>query len=131
MPKEQEVVEAVVRACRVLQSFHQHEVLSLGQIVERTGLSKTTCFRLLQSLTKGQMIERVAKGAYRRTIEQSITPTYTIGFAAQTSGSEFSRDDSHSTRRVVEREHMRVIAVNNRYSPKVALRNADLWNKKR
>ena len=126
MPKEQEVVEAVVRACRVLQSFHQHEVLSLGQIVEGTGLSKTTCFRLLQSLTKGQMIERVAKGAYRRTIEQSITPTYTIGFAAQTTDSEFSRDVSHSIHRVAEREHMRLIAVNNRYSPKVALRNADL-----
>src|SRR5215813_7874170 len=103
MPKEQEVVEAVVRACRVLQSFYQHEVLSLGQIVER-----------------------VAKGAYRRTIEQSITPTYTIGFAAQTTDSEFSRDVSHSIHRVAEREHMRLIAVNNRYSPKVALRNADL-----
>src|SRR5215831_16283263 len=126
MPKEPEVVEAVVRACRVLQSFYQLEVLSLGQIVERTGLSKTTCFRLLQSLTKGQMIERVAKGAYRRTIEQSITPTYTIGFAAQTTDSEFSRDVSHSIHRVAEREHMRLIAVNNRYSPKVALRNADL-----
>jgi ribose transport system substrate-binding protein len=126
MPKEPEVVEAVVRACRVLQSFYQHEVLSLGQIVERTGLSKTTCFRLLQSLTKGRMIERVAKGAYRRTIEQSIIPTYTIGFAAQTTDSEFSRDVSHSIHRVAEREHMRLIAVNNRYSPKVALRNADL-----
>jgi ribose transport system substrate-binding protein len=126
MPKEPEVAEAVVRACRVLQSFYQHEVLSLGQVIERTGLSKTTCFRLLQSLTKGRMIERVAKGAYRRTIEQSITPTYTIGFAAQTTDSEFSRDVSQSIHRVAEREHMRLIAVNNRYSPKVALRNADL-----
>lgn len=123
---EPETVEAVVRACRLLHAFHHHEVLSLGQVVERTGLSKTTCFRLLQSLIKGGLLERAGKGAYRSTIQPLTVSSFTIGFAAQTTDSEFSQDVSESVHRVAEREHLRLIAVNNNYSPKTALRNADL-----
>jgi hypothetical protein len=47
----------------------------------------------------------------------------TIGFAAQTTDSEFSRDVSQSVHRVADREHIRLIAVNH-YSPNTALRNA-------
>jgi ribose transport system substrate-binding protein len=72
------------------------------------------------------MVERVGKGAYRRGVEQSVSPTFTIGFAAQTTNSEFSRDVSQRVHRVAEREHRRLVAVNNRYSPKVALQNDDL-----
>ncbi len=126
MSDERETVESVVRACRLLQTFYHREVLTLGQLAERSHLSKTTCFRLLQSLIKGGMVERVGKGAYCRAVEQALSPAYTIGFAAQTTNSEFSRDVSQSVHRVAEREHIRLIAVNNRYSPKVALRNADL-----
>src|SRR5262245_11959098 len=124
MSKDRETVEAVVRACRILHTFYHREVLTLGQLAERAHLSKTTCFRLLQSLIKGGMVERVGKGAYCRAVEQSVTPTYTIGFAAQTTNSEFSRDVSQSVHRVAEREHIRLIAVNNRYSPKVDLHSA-------
>ena len=123
---EPETAEAVVRACRILRAFQHHEVLTLGQVVERVELSKTTCFRLLQSLLKGGMIERVSKGAYRSCIQIITSSTYTIGFAAQSTDSEFSQDVSESLHRVAEREQIRLIAVNNNYSPKTALRNADL-----
>jgi ribose transport system substrate-binding protein len=126
MSQEPETVEAVVRACRLLQTFYHREVMTLAQLAERSHLSKTTCFRLLQSLIKGGMVERVGKGTYCRTVEESVSPNFTIGFAAQTTNSEFSRDVSQSVHRVAEREHIRLIAVNNRYSPKAALRNADL-----
>jgi ribose transport system substrate-binding protein len=126
MAKEPEIVEAVVRACRLLHAFYPSEVLTLGQMVERTGLSKTTCFRLLRSLIKGGMVEQVGKGTYRSSIQPLTSPPFTIGFAAQTTDSEFSRDVSHSVQRVADRERIRLIAVNNRYSPKTALRNADL-----
>jgi len=126
MRKDPEIVEAVVRACRLLQSFCPQETLTLRQLVERTGLSKTTCFRLLQSLIKGAMVERVGKGAYRSILQPFASLPFTIGFAAQTTDSEFSRDVSQSVHRVADREHIRLIAVDNRYSPKTALRNADL-----
>jgi ribose transport system substrate-binding protein len=127
MSKDPEYVESVVRACRLLQSFDlSREVLTLGQLVERTGLSKTTCFRLLQSLVQGGMVERVGKGAYRSRIQPLSRPSITLGFAAQTTDSEFSRDVSQSIHRIAARENLQLIAVDNHYSAKIALRNADL-----
>lgn len=126
MTKEPETVEAVVRACRLVHAFHHHEALALSHLVERTGLSKTTCFRLLQSLIKGGLIERVSKGTYRSNIKSLTTSQFTIGFASQSTDSEFCQDLSMSLQRAAEREHVRLITVNNNYSPKIALRNADL-----
>src|SRR5215510_9805826 len=127
MSKEPEIVEAVVRACRLLQAFtFPEEVVTLKQLVDRTGLSKTTCFRLAQSLVKGGLIERVSKGTYRSQIQPLTRSSFKLGFAAQTTDSEFSRDVSQSIHRVASREHIQLIAVDNRYSPKTALRNADL-----
>jgi ribose transport system substrate-binding protein len=127
MSGESDLVESVVRACRLWQTFyHSEEVLTLGQLVERSRLSKTTCFRLLQSLVKGGMIERVGKGGYRSRVQPLVNPTFKLGFAAQTTDSEFSRDVNDSVQRVAVREHLQLIAVNNRYSAKTALHNADL-----
>src|SRR5439155_20483137 len=127
MSKESNIVESVVRACRLWQTFyHPEEVQTLGQLVERSGLSKTTCFRLLQSLVKGGMIERVGKGAYRSRVPPLAKPAFKLGFAAQTTDSEFSRDVNDSVQRIAAREHIQLIAVNNRYSAKTALHNADL-----
>jgi len=110
-----------------MQAFNfPEEVVTLSQLVERTGLSKTTCFRLSQSLVKGGLIERVGKGAYRSQIRPLMRSSFKLGFAAQTTDSEFSRDVSQSIQRVAAREHIQLIAVDNRYSPKTALRNADL-----
>src|SRR5215471_5288825 len=117
MSRESSIVESVVRACRLWQTFYYpDEALTLGELVDRSGLSKTTCFRLLQSLVKGGMVERVGKGAYRSRIQPLAKPTFKLGFAAQSTDSEFSRDVSQSVHRVAEREHIRLVAVNNRYS---------------
>src|SRR5262245_64524673 len=127
MSREPETVEAVVRACRLLQAFNfPEEVVTLKQLVERTGLSKTTCFRLSQSLVKGGLIERVSKGTYRSQIQPLARSNFKLGFASQTTDSEFSRDVSQSIQRVAAREHIQLIAVDNRCSPKTALHSADL-----
>ncbi len=126
MAKEPETAEAVVRACRIMQAFQHHETLTLGQVIERTGLRKTTTFRLLQSLIKGGVMERASKGLYRSNIQLLSRSQFTIGFASQSTDSEFCQDLTISLQRVAEREHVRLITVNNNYSPKTALRNADL-----
>lgn len=126
MTQNSQTVEAVVRACRILYCFELHEELNLGQVVERTGLSKTTCFRLLQSLIKGGLLERARKGTYRSTVKLLNSFRYTIGFASQTTDSEFCQELSFSLQRAAEHENIRLITVNNNYSPKIALRNADL-----
>jgi ribose transport system substrate-binding protein len=126
MTKDPDTAEAVVRACAVLKAFsHQDVVMTLAEVVDRTGLRKTTCFRLLQSLVRGGLVERVGKGGYRSLVRTTSASPITIGFAAQKSDSDFSADVSASVHRVAAREHIQVLAVDNRYSPKVALRNAD------
>lgn len=126
MTKEPEIVESVLRACALMQAFnYQEDVLNLGQLIGRTGLSKTTCFRLVQSLVKGGMVERVGKCAYRSRVQSSALSPFTIGYAAQKTDSEFSRDVTESVNRVAAKEHVRLIAMDNRSSPKTALRNAD------
>ncbi|MFN7929001.1 MAG: substrate-binding domain-containing protein [Blastocatellia bacterium] len=126
MSKAPATVEAVVRACRLLQAFQfQEEVLPLNELVSRTGLSKTTCFRLLHSLIQGGLIEQVGRGTYRSHLQLVSRSSVTLGFAAQTTDSEFSRDVSQSIHHAAAREHIPLITVDNRYSPKVALRNAD------
>ena len=126
MRKESDTVEAVVRACRILQAFQPQETLTLSQVVERTGLSKTTSFRLLQSLVRGAVLERVGKGTYRSAVQFLNVTRYTIGFASQSTDSEFCQDLSINLQRAAERHNVRLVTVNNNYSPKIALRNADL-----
>lgn len=63
MPRDPGEVQSVIRACALLRTFqHEGETLQLADIVGRTGLRKTTAFRLLQSLYRGGLLERVGRG---------------------------------------------------------------------
>lgn len=124
--RDPEHVKSVLKACRVLKAFkHEGEVLGLSDLVERTDLSKTTVFRLLQSLVKGDLVVRVAKGAYQSQFRLLSPPVVRLGFAVQTD-SEFCREVTQSLQRAAEHERVHLIIVNNKYSAKEALRNADL-----
>ncbi|MGH9350983.1 MAG: substrate-binding domain-containing protein [Terriglobia bacterium] len=125
MTRDSSEVKSVIKACGVLKAFrYEGEVLSLSEVVERTRLRKTTAFRLLQSLARGSLIERVGKGTYRSGVRLLSNPVVRLGFAAQTD-SEFCREVTESLRRAASREHIHLIIVNNKYSAKEALRNAD------
>jgi ribose transport system substrate-binding protein len=124
-------VQAVVRACGIVKAFrHEGEELLLSDVVERTSLRRTTAFRLLQSLVDGGMLERTARGVYRCPFPPSPASRFRLGFAAQTD-SEFSRGVNESLQRAAARERVDLVIVNNRYSVKEALRNADLLVQKR
>jgi ribose transport system substrate-binding protein len=119
-------VQAVVRACGVVKAFrHEGEELQLADIMDRTALRRTTAFRLLQSLVRGGLLERTARGVYRCPSPPAAGRRFRLGFAAQTD-SEFSRGVAASLQRAAARERVDLITVNNRYSAKEALRNADL-----
>jgi len=119
-------VQAVVRACEIVKAFrHAGEELHLSDITERTALRRTTAFRLLQSLVRGGLIERPARGVYRCPFPPAPSRRFRLGFAAQTD-SEFSRGVTESLQHAAAKERVDLVTVNNRYSPKEALRNADL-----
>ncbi|MDE3167298.1 MAG: helix-turn-helix domain-containing protein, partial [Acidobacteriota bacterium] len=126
MKRDAGEVQAVVRACEIVRAFrHAGEELRLSDITERTALRRTTAFRLLQSLVHGGLIERPARGVYRCPFPPVQTRRFRLGFAAQTD-SEFSRGVSESLQHAAAKERVDLVTVNNRYSPKEALRNADL-----
>src|SRR5215211_2040833 len=132
MDKEPAVAEAVVRACTLLKAFRQEgELLGLRDLISRTGLSKTTAFRLAQSLVRGGLLERAGKNEYRSLVRPLGGPGFLLGFAAQTTVSEFSREVSAGVERAADREGLPLVTVNNRYSPTRALRNADLLIRER
>jgi ribose transport system substrate-binding protein len=116
----------VLRACDVLKAFrHLGEELSLGEVVERTALPKTTTFRLLRTLIHGGLLERATSGVYRNRFGPVTARPFRIGFAAQ-GDSEFCRTVMQNMETAAAREHVHLITVNNRYSAREALRNADL-----
>jgi ribose transport system substrate-binding protein len=126
-------VESVLRACELLRTFRSEgELLRLRDMVERTGLPKSTTHRLLRTLQEGRLIEEVGTDQYRclvRAMERQRR--LRIGFGAQTTSSTFSQAVTESVRRAAAENGVDVVEVNNRYSSKTALRNADLLVRER
>ena len=123
--------QTVLRACDVLKAFqHVGEELSLNKVMARTGLPKTTAFRLLRTLIHGGMIERAGAGVYRNNFGSMTARPYRIGFATQ-GETEFSHEVMCSVETVAAREHVRLLTVDNKYSARAALRNADLLIRER
>jgi ribose transport system substrate-binding protein len=123
--------QTVLRACEVLKTFRNlGEELNLAQVIERTGLPKTTVFRLLRTLIHGGLLERAGSGVYRNRFGPVTARPFRIGFAAQ-GDSDFCREVMKSMEVAAAREHVQLITVNNRYSAREAIRNADLLIKER
>ena len=123
--------QTVLRACDVLKAFHfRGEELCLGDVTERTGLPKTTAFRLLRTLIHGGLLERASSGVYRNCLGPVSAKPYRIGFATQ-GCTMFAQEVLRSIQLVSARENVHLITLDNRYSAKEALRNADLLVKER
>ena len=120
------LLNSVLRACDVLQAFRfEGEALRLRDIVARTGINKTTAFRLVRSLQKGSLLEALPPGRYRSTIRPIQLRQLHLGYAAQGSDLMFSREISASITRAADKEKVALLSLSNEFSPKAALRNAD------
>ncbi|MGA2535609.1 MAG: substrate-binding domain-containing protein [Terracidiphilus sp.] len=123
--------QTVLRACDVLKAFHHlGEELPLLEVMERTGLPKTTSFRLLRTLIHGGLIERARPGVYRNGFGPIKARPFRIGFATQ-GDTEFAREVTRSMENAAAREHLQMTTLNNRYSAREALRNADVFIRER
>lgn len=124
--RDSQLVDAVLRACALLKAFRfESEHLRLRDFVSRTHQSKTTTHRLLQTLQSAGFIERIGSEHYRTLIKPVGKPTVRIGFAAQTVNSTFSSLVTESIKRAAAQAGVDLVTVNNQYSAKVALRNAE------
>ena len=78
------IVNALVHASEILGAFESAGgVLRLRDVIQRTGLSKGMCFRLLHTLHHCGFIEKVDELRYRMTAEIRRRKRYRIGYAAQ------------------------------------------------
>jgi ribose transport system substrate-binding protein len=120
------IVKSLVHASQVLASFHSPgEVLRLRDVVSRTGFNKGMCFRLLYTLHQCGFIEKVGENNYRLTVELHRRRKYRIGYASEGQDSSFPREVQAGLVRAAEAEGIELIVVDNRYNPRIALRNAD------
>jgi ribose transport system substrate-binding protein len=124
--RDRYVVKAIVHAAEVLWVFQSPgESLRLRDIVDRTGFTKGMCFRLLYTLHHCGLVEKIDESRYRLTSEIRRRKRYRIGYAAQGQDSSFPREVHAGLIRAAEREQVELIIVDNRYQPKIALRNAE------
>ena len=89
------------------------------------GFSKGLCFRLLHTLHHCGLLEKVDVNRYRLTCDIRPRKRYRIGYAAQGSRRIVPKEVRAGLERAAETAHVELIVVDNRYQPKVALRNAD------
>jgi ribose transport system substrate-binding protein len=120
------LVKSILHASDVLWAFrHRGETLRLRDVMARTGFRKGRCFRFLFTLHHCGFLDRTEGGRYRLTAEIRRRRRYRIGYAAQGQDSSFPREVYAGLARAAEDEQVELITVDNRYQPKIALRNAE------
>jgi ribose transport system substrate-binding protein len=120
------VVKSLVNASQILNAFQSKgEVLGLRDIVARTGFNKGMCFRLLYTLHMCGFVEKVAVNQYRLMSDMRPSRRHRIGYAGHGQDASFSHEVGLSLMRAAENAHVELVVVDNRYNPKIALRNAD------
>jgi ribose transport system substrate-binding protein len=118
-------LEGVSRACHIIRVFEDdRQTLSLTEIVGRTGLERTVCFRLLRTLADQGLLRRSDNTKYASNVRILSGKRFRIGYASQTSDS-FCSALSQGLRWAAASRPIDLIEVENRYSIKVALRNAE------
>jgi ribose transport system substrate-binding protein len=121
------LVKAVVHSSRILSAFRSSgEALPLRDVVQRSGLPKTMVFRLLYTLERCGMVEKVGENLYRSSLRPIRQRLYRLGYAAQGTDYQFSKEVSTGLQRAAAAEGVELICVDNRYNPKIAQRNADV-----
>src|SRR6266508_2996441 len=126
-PRDPYLVKSVVHSSRVLSAFRASgEALPLREIAARSGLPKSMAFRLLYTLERCGMIEKVGANLYRSSLRPFKQKLYRIGYAAQGTDYQFSKEVSAGLQRAAADEGVELISVDNRYNPKIAQRNADV-----
>ncbi|NUR53250.1 MAG: substrate-binding domain-containing protein [Acidobacteria bacterium] len=121
------LVKSVVHSSQLLSAFRSSgEALPLREIAARSGLPKSMTFRLLYTLERCGMIEKAGENLYRSHLRPFKQRPYRLGYAAQGTDYQFSKDVSTSLQRTAAAQGIELICVDNRYNAKIAQRNADV-----
>jgi ribose transport system substrate-binding protein len=121
------LVKSVVHSAQLLSAFRSSgEALPLREISARSGLPKSMTFRLLYTLERCGMIEKAGENLYRSHLRPFKQRPIRVGYAAQGTDYQFSKDVSAGLQRAATAQGIELISVDNRYNAKIAQRNADV-----
>src|SRR3989442_3146594 len=125
--RDRYLVKSVVHASRLLSAFRSSgEALPLREVAARSGLPKSMAFRLLYTLERCGMVEKVGENLYRSSLRPFKQKPFRLGYAAQGTDYQFSKEISTGLQRAAAKEGIELISVDNRYNAKIAQRNADV-----
>src|SRR5947207_4906120 len=125
--RDRYLVKSVVPSSRLLTAFRSSgEALPLREVAARSGLPKSMAFRLLYTLERCGMVEKVGENLYRSYVRPFKQKPFRLGYAAQGTDYQFSKDVSTSLQRAAAAQSLELICLDNRYSAKIAQRNADV-----
>jgi ribose transport system substrate-binding protein len=131
-PSERYVCQAISRACDVLEAFREAgDPMRLNEVAAKTGLSVATAFRILFTLEKRGLVARVGDRQYQLNIRLPKRRRYRIGFAGQSKEFAFSRAVAEGVAEAASKAEIDLLVLDNRYSPKVAMRNAEAFVRER
>src|SRR5262245_26815908 len=121
------LVKSVMHSAQLLSAFRSSgEALPLREISARSGLPKSMTFRLLYTLERCGMIEKAGENLYRSHLRPFKQRPYPLGYAAQGTDYQFSKEVSTGLQRAAASQGIELICVDNRYNAKIAQRNADV-----
>jgi ribose transport system substrate-binding protein len=125
--RDRYLVKSVEHASRLLSAFRTSgEALPLREVSLRSGQPKSMTFRLLYTLERCGMVEKVGENLYRSCLRPFKQKLYRLGYAAQGTDYQFSKEVSSGLQRAAQAEGIELICVDNRYNAKIAQRNADV-----
>lgn len=120
------MVKALVHASRVLEAFQSGgRSTASARRGDAHRIQQGHVFPAALHAASAGLPRRVEENSYRLTSEVRRRRLYRIGYAAQGQDTSFDREVATGLKRAAEREQVELISVDNRYQPKVALRNAD------
>src|SRR5512147_33936 len=89
------LVKSVVHSAKLLSAFYSSgEALPLREIAARSSLPKTMVFRLIYTLEKCGMVEKIGDNLYRSCVRPLRQKLFKFGYAAQGTDYQFSKDVS-------------------------------------
>lgn len=126
--RDRYLLDTVMRACDVLAAFpNEADILRISDIADRTRLSRPTALRFVYTLEHRGLLERVGNKGYRLCVRPLRRKSWRLGYGSHSAEFAFSRAVAESVAEAARREGVDLLVLDNRYSPRVAIRNAETF----
>lgn len=130
--KDRYIIDSVMRACDILDAFRSEgELLRMSELASRAGLTRPTTLRLLHTMERRGLVERVGSHEYRLGIRKRRRRVARIGYGSHSEEFSFSRDVKEGLERAAAQEGVELLVLDNRYSSRTAIRNAEIFVRER